>query len=43
VRRVAAAEVPLPYAKPLEQAALPSADSLLTAVRETLAAVGRLP
>jgi pyruvate dehydrogenase E1 component beta subunit len=41
VRRVAAAEVPLPYAKPLEQAALPSADSLLTAVRETLAAVGR--
>ena len=41
VRRVAAAEVPLPYAKPLEQAALPSAASLLTAVRETLAAVGR--
>jgi pyruvate dehydrogenase E1 component beta subunit len=41
VRRVAAAEVPLPYAKPLEQAALPSADSLVTAVRETLAAVGR--
>jgi pyruvate dehydrogenase E1 component beta subunit len=40
VRRVAAAEVPLPYAKPLEQAALPSADSLATAVRETLAAVG---
>lgn len=42
VRRVAAAEVPLPYAKPLEQAALPSADSLYTAARETLAAVGRL-
>ena len=41
VRRVAAAEVPLPYAKPLEQAALPSADSLYTAVLETLAAVGR--
>jgi pyruvate dehydrogenase E1 component beta subunit len=41
VRRVAAAEVPLPYAKPLEQAALPSADSLVTAVRETLAGVGR--
>lgn len=42
VRRVAAAEVPLPYAKPLEQAALPSADSLYTAARETLAAIGRL-
>ncbi|WP_219414603.1 alpha-ketoacid dehydrogenase subunit beta [Pseudonocardia nigra] len=41
VRRVAAAEVPLPYAKPLEQAALPSAESLVTAVHETLAAVGR--
>ncbi|MEU3269938.1 alpha-ketoacid dehydrogenase subunit beta [Saccharomonospora sp. NPDC006951] len=41
VRRVAAAEVPLPYAKPLEQAALPSAESLLTAVSETLDAVGR--
>ncbi|OKH72950.1 pyruvate dehydrogenase [Mycobacterium sp. SWH-M5] len=42
VRRVASAEVPLPYAKPLEQAALPSAESLYTAARETLAAVGRL-
>lgn len=42
VRRVAAAEVPLPYAKPLEQAALPSAESLYSAARETLAAVGRL-
>ncbi|WP_028933231.1 alpha-ketoacid dehydrogenase subunit beta [Pseudonocardia spinosispora] len=41
VRRVAAAEVPLPYARTLEQAALPSADSLLTAVHQTLAAVGR--
>lgn len=40
VRRVAAAEVPLPYAKPLERAALPSAESLTTAVRDTLAAVG---
>ncbi len=40
VRRVAAAEVPLPYAKPLEKAALPSAESLTTAVRETLDAVG---
>ncbi|MFD9548494.1 alpha-ketoacid dehydrogenase subunit beta [Nocardia salmonicida] len=41
VRRVAMAEVPLPYAKPLEKLALPSADSLYTAVTETLAAVGR--
>ncbi|ASO19892.1 pyruvate dehydrogenase E1 component beta subunit [Actinoalloteichus hoggarensis] len=41
VRRVAAAEVPLPYAKPLERAALPSAESLTTAVHETLDAVGR--
>ncbi|MFQ6394475.1 alpha-ketoacid dehydrogenase subunit beta [Nocardia sp. KC 131] len=41
VRRVAAAEVPLPYAKSLEQAALPSAESLHTAALETLAAVGR--
>ena len=41
VRRVAAAEVPLPYAKPLEKAALPSAESLATAVRQTLDAVGR--
>jgi len=41
VRRVAAAEVPLPYAKPLERAALPSAESLTTAVRETLDAVRR--
>lgn len=41
VRRVAAAEVPLPYAKPLETAALPSAESLTTAVHQTLDAVGR--
>ncbi|RJO73645.1 alpha-ketoacid dehydrogenase subunit beta [Nocardia panacis] len=41
VRRVAAAEVPLPYAKPLEQIALPSADSLHAAALETLAAVGK--
>ncbi|TWG08662.1 alpha-ketoacid dehydrogenase subunit beta [Saccharopolyspora dendranthemae] len=40
VRRVAAAEVPLPYAKPLERAALPSAESLTTAVHQTLDAVG---
>ncbi|MGY2062077.1 transketolase C-terminal domain-containing protein, partial [Nocardia gipuzkoensis] len=41
VRRVAMAEVPLPYAKPLEKLALPSVDSLYTAAVETLAAVGR--
>ncbi|WP_405072225.1 alpha-ketoacid dehydrogenase subunit beta [Kribbella sp. NBC_01510] len=42
VRRVAMAEVPLPYAKSLETAALPSADDAATAIRETLSAVGRL-
>jgi pyruvate dehydrogenase E1 component beta subunit len=36
VRRVAAAEVPLPYAKPLELAALPDAAGLTRAIRETL-------
>nr|WP_111718821.1 alpha-ketoacid dehydrogenase subunit beta [Homoserinimonas sp. OAct 916] len=36
VRRVAAAEVPLPYAKPLELAAMPDADDLARAVRELL-------
>ncbi|MCT2582228.1 alpha-ketoacid dehydrogenase subunit beta [Actinophytocola gossypii] len=41
VRRVAMAEVPLPYAKPLETAALPSADDAITAVRETLDATAR--
>jgi pyruvate dehydrogenase E1 component subunit beta len=42
VRRVAMAEVPLPYAKNLESAALPSAGDVETAIRQTLAAVGRL-
>jgi pyruvate dehydrogenase E1 component subunit beta len=41
VRRVAMAEVPLPYAKPLETAALPSKDDVINAIRQTLAAVGR--
>lgn len=36
VRRVAAAEVPLPYAKPLELAALPDAGAVTRAIRETL-------
>ncbi len=43
VRRVAAAEVPLPYSKPLELAALPSGDALVRVVRETLDAVNFRP
>ena len=39
VRRVAAAEVPLPYAKPLEQAALPNANHLIEVIHQTLNAV----
>lgn len=40
VRRVAAAEIPLPYAKPLENAALPDARDLMRVVHEVLAASG---
>lgn len=40
VRRVAAAEIPLPYAKPLERAALPDAEALTRVIRETLDATG---
>ncbi|WP_019070717.1 alpha-ketoacid dehydrogenase subunit beta [Streptomyces hokutonensis] len=40
VRRVAAAEVPLPYAKPLERAALPDATALVRVIHETLDASG---
>jgi pyruvate dehydrogenase E1 component beta subunit len=40
VRRVAAAEVPLPYAKPMELAALPNADHLSRVVQKTLDASG---
>ncbi|APX32348.1 pyruvate dehydrogenase [Brachybacterium sp. P6-10-X1] len=36
VRRVAAAEVPLPYAKPLERAALPDTDDLRRVIRDVL-------
>lgn len=36
IRRVAAAEVPLPYAKPLELAALPDAADLTKVIREVL-------
>ncbi len=38
VRRVAAAEIPLPYAKPLELAALPDADDLVRVIQQTMAA-----
>jgi len=41
VRRVAMAEVPLPYSKPLETAALPSRDDVVNAVHETLDAMAR--
>jgi pyruvate dehydrogenase E1 component beta subunit len=41
VRRVAMAEVPMPYAKTLETAALPSVTDAVTAIRETLDAVAR--
>jgi pyruvate dehydrogenase E1 component beta subunit len=43
VRRVAAAEVPLPYAKPLELAALPNANHLLDVIRQTLDGVNVHP
>ena len=36
IRRVAAAEVPLPYAKPLELTALPDAGVITRVIRETL-------
>jgi pyruvate dehydrogenase E1 component beta subunit len=36
VRRVAAAEVPLPYAKPLELAAMPDAAALTRVIHEVL-------
>jgi pyruvate dehydrogenase E1 component beta subunit len=43
VRRVAQAEVPLPYAKPLEQAALPNANHLIDVIHQTLDAVNFRP
>jgi pyruvate dehydrogenase E1 component beta subunit len=42
VRRVAAAEVPLPYAKPLERAALPDSAALSRVIHEVLDATGFL-
>jgi pyruvate dehydrogenase E1 component beta subunit len=40
IKRVAQAEVPLPYAKGMEQAALPRAQNLVDAIKSTLAASG---
>jgi len=40
IRRVCAAEVPIPYPKHLEDAALPQPDAIVAAVRELLAANG---
>jgi pyruvate dehydrogenase E1 component subunit beta len=39
VRRVAAAEVPLPYAKPMELAALPNANHVTRVIQQTLDSV----
>jgi len=41
VRRVAMAEVPMPYSKALESAALPSNDDVRNAIYQTLDAIGR--
>ena len=40
IRRVAQAEVPLPYAKVMEQAALPKASNLVETIKKTLEASG---
>ena len=40
IRRVAQAEVPLPYAKVMEQAALPKAQNIVEAIKGTLEASG---
>jgi pyruvate dehydrogenase E1 component beta subunit len=40
IKRVAQAEVPLPYAKNMEQAALPKASNLIEAIKSTLDASG---
>src|SRR5262245_2312666 len=40
IRRVAQAEVPLPYAKVMEQAALPKASNLIDTIKSTLDASG---
>ncbi len=40
IKRVAQAEVPLPYAKVMEQAALPKAQNIVEAIKNTLSASG---
>jgi pyruvate dehydrogenase E1 component beta subunit len=40
VRRVAMAEVPMPYAKSLETAAMPSDHDIIQAIYQTLDAIG---
>jgi pyruvate dehydrogenase E1 component beta subunit len=40
VRRVCSAEVPMPYAKQLEDAALPQVEDVVAAVRQVVAADG---
>jgi pyruvate dehydrogenase E1 component beta subunit len=40
IKRVAQAEIPLPYAKVMEQAALPKASNLMDAIKQTLDASG---
>ena len=37
VARVCSAEVPMPYARHLEEAALPQAETIVTTIREMLA------
>jgi len=41
--RVCSAEVPMPYAKHLEDAALPQPDTIVSAAREVMRARGRMP
>ena len=40
IKRVAQAEIPLPYAKVMEQAALPKAQNLVDTIKSTLDASG---
>jgi pyruvate dehydrogenase E1 component beta subunit len=43
LRRVCSAEVPIPYAKHLEDAALPQPDTIVAAAREVMRARGQMP
>jgi pyruvate dehydrogenase E1 component beta subunit len=38
IRRVSGADIPMPYSKPLEAAAIPTADDIVAAVRKTMGA-----